>query len=167
MLRMLFLGEIIGIPTIKRIEKKLKGIINDYKIDFTIANADGASDGYGILSKSANNLYNSGINVITTGDYVYNKKDVRYLLQSPFLLRPYNLPGSLGGKGFLILELDNNIKIGIINILGRVNFNKIYAMDPFYSVNQALERMRNETNIILVDFHGGTTSEIQAMHWHL
>ena len=167
MLRILFLGEIIGIPTVKEIEKKLNEIIEENKIDFTIANGDGASNGYGILKKSAYALYNGGINAVTCGDYVFNKKDAIELLKAPFLLRPYNLTNSLGGKGSSLFKINENIKIGIINLLGRANFNKILSTDPFFSVNKAIEKLNEETNIIIVDFHGGTTSEIQAMQWHL
>ncbi len=166
MIKILFLGEIIGIPTVKKIEIKLRKIIEDNKINIVIANADGASDGYGILKKTAYDLFNSGINIITGGDFIFNKKDVRDLLKAPFMLKPYNLPNALGGKGISIYNF-NNIKIGIINILGRININKIFASDPFYSIDKALEKIDQSVKTIIVDFHGGTTSEIQAMHWHL
>ena len=83
------------------------------------------------------------------------------------MLRPYNLPGIFGGKGASIFRINDNIQIGIINILGRTNFNKIFPMDPFYTVDKAIEKLSKATSIIIVDFHGGTTSEIQAMHWYL
>ncbi len=167
MLRIMFLGEIIGLPTVKQITKNIDQIIQKNNIDFTLANADGASDGYGILRNTALNLHKSGINAITSGDYVFNKKDVRELLKLNFVIRPYNLPNSLGGQGYSIFKVNEKISIGIINLLGRINFNRIYSLDPFFSVNKILEKMQNEANIIIVDFHGGATSEIQAMHWHL
>jgi len=167
MIKILFLGEIIGIPTIKEIQKNLNKIKDKYKIDFIIANADGASDGYGILKNSAIQLYKSGINILTCGDYIFNKKDVKELLKLPFLLRPYNLPNTMGGKGYIIHDFNENIKIAVINIIGRTNFLKIFPLDPFHTVSKILEKIDNSVKIKIVDFHGGTTSEIQAMHWFL
>lgn len=166
MINILFLGEIIGIPTIKFLYKNLENIKKEYNIHFVIANADGASDGYGLLKTSAVQLHKSGVDIITTGDYVFNKKDVKDLLKLPFLTRPYNLPNSLGGKGIIITEV-NNVKIGIMNLIGRINFTKVFPMDPFYSATKMLEKIDPSVKIIILDFHGGTTSEVQAMHWYL
>ncbi len=165
--RILFLGEVVGIPTVKAMGKKLFEIINKNRIDFTMANCDGASDGYGLLKNTAYELNQKGIDAITTGECVFNKKDVKELLRAPFLLRPYNLPNAHGGKGYYIFTLGNGIKIGIVNILGRANFTKIFPMDPFYSTIKAVEKIEEEVKIIIVDFHGATTSEIQALQWHL
>jgi len=167
MIRIMFLGEVVGLSTVKQISKKLNEVIKKHKVDFTIANCDGASDGYGILKSTAYNLHDSGIKVITTGDYIFNKKDAKELLKLDFVLRPFNIPNALGGQGYSIFKINEKTKIGVISLLGRINFNKIYAMDPFYSVNKTLEKIYDEANIIVVDFHGGATSEIQAMHWYL
>ena len=168
MIRILVLGEIIGISTTKEIKKHLRKIIQDEKIDFTTANVDGASDGYGVLADTAYHLHNSGIDVLTGGDFIFNKKDIKeFLGKFPRILRPYNLPKETVGRGFMVTQLESGKKIGIINLLGRTNFQKIFANDPFYVIESAIEKMKESTNIILVDFHGGTTSEIQAMHWYL
>ena len=166
MIRLLFLGEIIGMPSVKRLKEKFRNVVEKYKVDFSIINGDGASDGYGLLKKTACDIHRSGIDVVTGGDFIFNKKDVRDLLREPFMLRPYNLPGSMGGKGYSLYQLDE-INIGIINILGRTNFNKVSPLDPFYAVDKVLEKISDQAKIIIVDFHGGTTGEIQAMHWHL
>jgi 2',3'-cyclic-nucleotide 2'-phosphodiesterase len=166
MLKVLFLGEIVGMPAISFIKKNLPLITEKYKIDFTIANGDGASDGYGILKNSAYQLNKAGINILTTGDFVFNKKDAHELLSFPFVLKPYNLPQAFGGNGYTVVKV-KDFSIGIINILGRINFSKVFASCPFYSVGKAVEKIKEKTNIIIVDFHGGATSEIQAMQWHL
>ena len=166
MIKVLFLGEIVGIPTINLIKKSLKELISRNNIDLTIANGDGASDGYGILKNSAYQLNKSGIDIITSGDYVYNKKDAKEMLSLNFFLKPYNLPQFFGGSGYSIFRV-KDVEVGIINILGRIHFNKIFASCPFYSVNKAIEKLKEKTKIIIVDFHGGATSEVQAMHWHL
>jgi 2',3'-cyclic-nucleotide 2'-phosphodiesterase len=168
MLRILVLGEIIGIPTVREIKKSLKKIVTDNQIDFVIANADGASDGYGLLSDTAYQIHNAGVNVITSGDFIFNKKDMKeFLGKSNFILRPFNLPKDSSGRGFLITKVKEDSSIAVVNILGRTNFNKIFANDPFFSIDKAIEKIKEITNNIIIDFHGGTTSEIQAMHWYL
>lgn len=167
MIKLLFLGEIVGLPAVKSIQKNLKTIKEKYNIDFTIANAEGASDGYGLLLKTALQIHKSGIDIITSGDLIYNKKDARDLLKLPFVLRPFNLPNAIGGKGYYVFNINDKYKIGVINILGRINFLKIFPSDPFNSVLKAIEKISESTNIIIVDFHGGATSEIQTMQWHL
>jgi len=168
MMKVLMLGEVVGIPTVKEIRKSLKKVIETEKIDFVVANADGASDGYGILADTAYQLHNAGVDVITGGDYIFNKKDIKeFLGKFPRILRPYNLPKETVGRGFMLVQLENGKKIGVMNVLGRTGFQKIFANDPFYVIDGAIEKMRESTNIIIVDFHGGTTSEIQAMHWYL
>lgn len=168
MIRVLILGEVVGIPTVKEIKKNLKKIIQEEKIDFTIANCDGASDGYGILADTAYQLHNAGIDVLTGGDYIFNKKDIKeFLGKFPRILRPYNLPKETVGRGFMIVQLENGKKIGVMNLLGRTNFSKIFANDPFYVIDSAIEKIKESTNVIVVDFHGGTTSEVQAMQWYL
>lgn len=168
MIKILFLGEIIGIPVVKEIKKRLKEIKKENNIDFIIANGDGASDGYGLLSDTLFQLHNSGIDVVTSGDMVFNKKDIKETISKVgFLLRPYNLSTNFPGKGYSIYKIKENINIGVLNLLGRINFNKIFANDPFYSADKAIAKIKENTNIIIVDFHGGTTSEIQAMQWYL
>jgi metallophosphoesterase (TIGR00282 family) len=168
MIKVLFLGEIIGIPTVKELKKSLKNIIAENGIDLCIANADGASDGYGLLSDTAYQIHGAGVNVITSGDYIFNKKDIKeFLGKSSFTLRPFNLPKESSGRGYLITKVKNDVPVAVVNILGRTNFNKIFANDPFYGIDKVLEKIKEVTNNIIVDFHGGTTSEIQAMYWYL
>ena len=166
MIKLLFLGEVIGIPTLKKIEKQLIEIKRSLNIDVIVANADGISDGYGILRDSAIRLNRSGVDIITCGDYVFNKKDVKALLGLPFLLKPNNLSNAHGGKGLKVIEI-SGVKIGVINVLGRVNFNKIFSANPFRSIDRAFDIIKDKADIIVVDFHGGATSEIQAMQWYL
>jgi len=168
MIKILFIGEIIGIPSVKAIKRNLKKIITENKIDVCIANADGASDGYGLLADTAYQLNNAGIDVITSGDYIFNKKDIKeFLSKSGFILRPYNLPKDTPGRGYLFYQMQNGTQLAIISLLGRTNFNKIFPNDPFFTVDKLLEKVKEVTNNIVVDFHGGTTSEIQSMQWYL
>jgi 2',3'-cyclic-nucleotide 2'-phosphodiesterase len=168
MIKILFLGEVIGIPTVKELRRTLKKLVAEYEADFVIANADGASDGYGLLSDTAYQLHNAGVNVLTSGDFIFNKKDIKeFLSKSNFILRPFNLPKDTAGRGYLYTKVKDDVTIGVINILGRTNFNKIFASDPFHNIDKLLDKIKEYTNLIIVDFHGGTTSEIQAMFWYL
>lgn len=168
MIRGIILGEIIGIPTARKLQKKIEKLKKEYPADFVMANADGASDGYGLLADTAQMVHRNGVDFITSGDCIFNKKDMKgFLSRVSYILRPYNLIRCNSGRGYGIYTLENGVSIGILNVLGRVNFSKIFPADPFTAVNSAIERIKEKTNIIIVDFHGGTTSEIQAMHWHL
>ncbi|MCG8571596.1 MAG: YmdB family metallophosphoesterase [Spirochaetes bacterium] len=168
MLKVLFLGEIIGIPTVRKLKKCISQINEQHQFDLIIANADGASDGYGLLSDTAKQIRYAGVNIITGGDFIFNKKDAGDLLDHKnFVLRPYNLPPTAYGRGYLYVPVKNDQRVGILNLLGRTNFNKIFAHDPFYSALTVVEKLKETVSTIIVDFHGGTTSEIQAMHWHL
>ncbi|HNZ27354.1 MAG TPA: TIGR00282 family metallophosphoesterase [Spirochaetota bacterium] len=168
MINILFLGEIIGINTVKCLKKSLKDIKNEFNINMVIANADGASDGYGLLADTAFQIKNAGVDIITGGDLIYNKKDIKDALNKMgFILRPFNLPAKSVGKGFTTFRINDSISIGVLNLLGRTNFNKIFPNDPFYAADKGIEKLSEQTKIIIVDFHGGTTSEIQSAHWYL
>ncbi len=167
MIRVLFLGEMIGLETVKKLKKSLLRFKKEFAIDLTIANCDGASDGYGILKSTAHQIHISGVDIITGGDLILNKKDSRELLDTAnFIIRPYNLASLSVGRGILNYKIRENLTITVVSLLGRNNFQKIFASDPFYSATKILEKA-NPENPIIVDFHGGTTSEIQSMHWHL
>lgn len=168
MIKILFMGEIVGIPTVKIIRKKLKAIVKKHNIDFVIANADGASDGYGVLAETAKDLLDSGIDVLTSGDLVFNKKNIKdFIIDNHNMLRPLNLSDKSPGKGFEVFHTRSGVKVGVLNLLGRTNFNKMFANDPYKAAENAVSRMKQETDVIIVDFHGGTTSEIQSMQWFL
>jgi len=167
-MKVLFLGEIVGIPAVKQIRKKITKIIEKYHIDFVIANGDGASDGYGILAETASELLDCGINVVTGGDLIFNKKNIKDFIEiNHTILRPANLSEKSPGRGYGVFVTDSGVRIGVISILGRTNFIKIFANDPYKACESIVEHIKQECDLIIVDFHGGTTSEIQSMQWHL
>ena len=169
MIKVLFLGEIIGIPTTKELKKRLPEIKEKYSIDLVIANCDGASDGFGVLMNTLHHLHTFGVDIITTGEHIYNKKDTREgLTRFGYSLRAYNLPkdNEKYGKGYTVIRVKDK-NIAIINLIGRTNIQKIFVLDPFYAVEKFLKKVNKSIDMIIVDFHGGTTSEIQSMHWYL
>ncbi|MBQ3922115.1 MAG: YmdB family metallophosphoesterase [Spirochaetales bacterium] len=168
MTKVLFLGEIIGLTAVRFLKKNLRKIKAELGIDFVMANVDGASDGFGLMSDTAYQIKNAGVDILTSGDLVYNKKDIKDTLgKTNFLLRPYNLPSRFAGKGIFNYHLENGVTIGVVNLMGRINFTKIFAQDQFAAAENAIERLNDKCNMIIIDFHGGATSEIQAIQWYL
>lgn len=168
MFKVLFLGDIIGLETVRLLKKNLTKIKEENNIDFVIANANGASDGFGLLPETAYRIKSAGVDIITSGDFVFNKKDIKDALNStPFLLRPFNLPTKYPGRGIFAAKINDDLSVGVINLLGRINFGKIFAQDQYSAVDIAIEKLKQRCKIIIIDFHGGATSEIQSMYWYV
>lgn len=167
-MKVLFLGEVVGIPIVRALKKKIRMIKSYYEADFIFCNADGASDGYGILAETASELLNSGFDCLTSGDLIYNKRNIKDFIGYNALLRPYNLPPSSPGRGYKIFTLSSGKKLVIVSLLGRNNFNKIFAGDPYHIEETLLSHLaKDNISSIVIDFHGGTTSEIQSLQWLL
>ncbi len=167
-MKALFLGEVVGIPIVRALKKKIRMIKSYYEADFIFCNADGASDGYGVLAETASELLNSGFDCLTSGDLIYNKRNIKDFIGYNALLRPYNLPPSSPGRGYKIFTLSSGKKLAIVSLLGRNNFNKIFAGDPYHIEETLLSHLaKDNISSIVIDFHGGTTSEIQSLQWLL
>ena len=121
-MKILFLGDIVGRSGCEAIKKNLPKIILDKKIDFCIVNGENAADqGVGITEKISKDLFNSGVDVITTGNHVWDQKEtINYIEKEKRLLRPENLPNNSPGKGFGIYESKNGFKIGVLNLMGKI-----------------------------------------------
>jgi metallophosphoesterase (TIGR00282 family) len=133
-----------------------------------IANGENAAGGIGISAKTADSLLNMGIDVITTGNHVFKKREIYSLLdKEDRLLKPANYPPDTPGRGYNIYELEKlgNLKVGVINLCGRVFVENLDC--PFRTVNRILEYVSEETPIIIVDMHAEVTSEKVAMGWYL
>lgn len=167
-MKVLFLGEVVGIPIVRALKKKVKLIKSYYQADFIFCNANGASDGYGILAETAAELLSSGFDCLTGGDLIYNKRNIKDFIGYNALLRPYNLPPSSPGRGYKIFTLPSGKKSAVVSLLGRNNFNKIFAGDPYHIEETLLNHLaKDNINSVIIDFHGGTTSEIQSLQWLL
>lgn len=164
--RILFLGDVVGEPGRKAVATLLPLIKEELKVDFAIVNGENAAGGRGITPKIAIGLMRAGAAVITTGDHIWDQKEiVPFMLDEPRLLRPLNYPADAPGQGTLVLETKRG-KVGVINLQGRV-FMKEGMENPFTVITRAVEEMRKETSVIFVDFHAEATSEKVAMGWHL
>ena len=166
MIRILFLGDVMGDPGRKAVAELLPVLKEELAVDFTIVNGENAAAGRGITPRLAIGLMRSGAAVITTGDHVWDQKEiVPYFDEEPRLLRPVNYPEGTPGRGTIVLDTPKG-KVGVINVQGRT-FMKMILENPFPVMEQTVARMREETNVIFVDMHSETTSEKCALGWFL
>jgi 2',3'-cyclic-nucleotide 2'-phosphodiesterase len=163
-MKILFLGDIVGKPAREYLNQKLPVIKKEENIDFVIANGENAAGGSGLTEKTAKQLFSSGIDIVTTGDHAFKKKDILELFGKMDIIRPLNYGSLAKGKGYVIKE-KNGIKVGVINLLGRVFMNPVDC--PFAAVERALGQMSRQAKIIVVDFHAEATSEKVAMGYFL
>ena len=163
MIRILFLGDIVGEPGRKAVIARLAALKEQENIDFIVVNGENAAGGRGITPKISIDLLRAGAAVITTGDHVWDQREiVDYFPTEPRLLRPVNYPKGAPGSGSVVLETPKG-KIGVINAQGRVFMNPPLE-SPLEGVERAVESMREEgVRVIMLDFHAEATSEKIAM----
>lgn len=169
-MKVLFIGDIVGEPGRKIVERILPRVSQQHKIDCVIANGENAAAGFGITPKIVDQFFKAGVDVITGGNHIWDKKEILpFISDEPRLLRPANYPSGVPGKGSYILTVDTQAsgiqKIGILHLVGRVFMSPSDC--PFKTADSEIEKIRSETSTILVDFHGEATSEKRAMGWYL
>lgn len=161
-MKILLIGDIVGKPG-RRIVKELLPIIKQkHNIDFIIANGENIAGGSGVTEKTLDELfYDAGVDVITTGDHIWKKRETQKFIDNyDNLVRPLNYPEGVPGKGSVITN-----GIAVISLLGRIFMNPIDC--PFRIVEKEIEKIKEKTNIIIIDFHAEATSEKIAMGWFL
>ena len=162
MVRVLFLGDIVGEPGRTAVIARLPELKSKHALDFVIVNGENAAGGRGITGKITIDLLRAGVSVITTGDHIWDQKEILSFIQTePRLLRPMNYPEGAPGSGSIVLETGKG-KIGVLNIQGRTFMQPILE-NPFRAAEAAVTKMRKETRNIILDMHGETTSEKIAM----
>lgn len=165
-LNILFIGDIIGKPGLDLTETIIKSYFQKYQIDFCIANGENVSDGKGIIEEAASKLFKLGINVITGGNHLWDKWETRKLLsENKNILRPLNYPRENAGNGYVILDLGEKGKIGVLNLQGRVYMQPID--DPFKTADWAITKIHEQTKVVIVDMHAEATAEKIALGWYL
>ena len=162
MLRLLFLGDVIGEPGRKAVIEMVPKLKQAWAIDFVIVNGENAAAGRGITGRINIDLLRAGVAVVTTGDHIWDQKEViSYIETEPRLLRPINYPAGTPGRGSIVLETSKG-RVGVINVQGRT-FMQPSLENPFRFVDEEVRRLRAETRVIFVDMHAETTSEKIAM----
>lgn len=162
MLKILFLGDIVGEPGRRAVIDHLAAIRQELGIDFVIVNGENAAGGRGITPKISIDLLRAGVAVITTGDHVWDQKELfAYIPTEPRLLRPVNYPPGAPGAGSVVLPTAKG-PIAVLNVQGRT-FTQPILENPFRAADEEVARLREETPVIFVDVHAETTSEKIAM----
>ena len=165
-MRLLFIGDIIGRPGRELLRKGLKGLVNHHGVDFVIANAENSAAGFGITKDIGDTLLEYGVDVMTSGNHVWDKREaLDYIATERRLLRPANYPAGAPGRGSYVAESGDGRPVGVVNVMGRVFMTPID--DPFAGVLTEIDGLRSKTRVIVVDFHAEATSEKIAMGWHL
>ena len=164
-MRILFLGDIIGLSGCEAISQHLPKQIKRNKIDFVIVNGENSAEkGMGITENIANKLFDSGVNVITSGNHIWDQKETAtHIEKEDRLLRPYNSFSPTPGKGFMIYTLDNGYKIGVLNLMGNIFMKK--SENAFNVAKKFLEKnvLKKDYDFLVLDFHAETSSEKMAM----
>jgi hypothetical protein len=164
--RILFIGDIVGKPGRELVRRGLSGIVDFHRIDLVIANAENSAAGFGITREIGDQLLEWGIDVMTSGNHIWDKKEaLDYIGAESRLLRPANYPAGAPGNGSYLARTRDGRSVGVINVMGRVFMLNID--DPFAVVLREIDALKERTRIIFVDFHAEATSEKIAMGWHL
>jgi metallophosphoesterase (TIGR00282 family) len=163
--RVLFIGDIVGEPGRTALTATLPSLIERYEPAFVIANGENVAGGLGITKRTAQKLFDAGIDVLTTGNHVYRHRDVYpFLDDNDRIVRPANYLESNPGRGYTVVEKDG-VRWGVVNISGNVFMQAAHS--AFNVIDRILSRLNDEADAIVVDFHAETTSEKVAMGWHL
>jgi metallophosphoesterase (TIGR00282 family) len=160
-LNLLFIGDIVGKPGMDLVQTWLPSLIQKYKADMVIANGENASDGKGCTEKEGKILFDIGVHVITGGNHTWDKhQSQEYLKKESRVIRPLNYPKGTYGNGYYVAETKKG-KVAVINLQGRTFMSSIDC--PFRSADWVLSKLKNETNLIFIDFHAEATAEKLAM----
>jgi metallophosphoesterase (TIGR00282 family) len=165
-MRILFIGDIFGKPGRDIVRRAVPALIEQESLDFVIANVENSAAGFGVTGDIAETILSYGVDAMTTGNHVWDKKEVLdYIPRQPKLLRPANFPAGAPGRGSYVGRTRSGEPIGVVNVMGRIFMQPLD--DPFAIVLKEIEAMRGKARVIIVDFHAEATSEKVAMGWHL
>jgi len=164
-MRILFIGDIIGAPGRKIIERSLRRLQDEMEIDFTIANGENSAGGAGINKKVFTNLVEMGVDALTMGNHIWDNKDIFNFIDDPRIVRPANFSSRLPGAPWRLYEAAGQ-KIALANVIGRTYMPRL-ANCPFTAMDQIYSQTKGLTPILIVDFHAEATSEKGAMGWYL
>ncbi len=173
-MKILFIGDIVGSPGRRIVKERLADIVSSQKIDLVIANCENAASGFGITPRLAEELLGCGIDVLSGGNHVFDRKEVLdYIPHQPRLLRPANYPPDAPGSGLYVGTTKSGAGYAVLNVQGRVFMPSIDC--PFRTADRELARIpalvpsgaEGDVRTVIVDIHAEVTSEKQAMGWHL
>ena len=165
-MKILFIGDIVGKPGRKAVRALLPGIVGQYRVDIVVANCENAAGGFGVTRKIVDELYHNEIDILTSGNHIWDKKETIYFIDDyETLLRPANYPEGTVGKGSVVIDTRLGISLGVLNLEGRIFMKPLDC--PFRVAEKEIEKLKQKTDIIIVDFHAEATSEKEALGWFL
>ncbi len=163
--RILFIGEIVDKPGVFCIKKLLPSLRTEHSVDLVVANGDGTTGGFGIGKNHAIYLHKLGVDVITTGDQAYFKKDiVGHIESASYMLRPANYPPGNPGRGWRVFRAGDQ-RVAVINMVGMSGSDRTHPTNPFTYLPELAGRAKKDTPIVIVDFHAVTTAEKATMSY--
>jgi len=164
--KLLFIGDIIGKPGREALSRELHRLIDRHMVDLVIANGENAAGGFGLTAETAQELFKCGVQVLTSGNHIWDKKEsLEYIKREERIVRPANYPEGTPGRGATLVRTPGGVKVGILNLEGRVFMNNLEC--PFRSADREIAKLKEETPIIFVDFHAEATSEKVSLGWYL
>ncbi len=165
-MRLLMIGDVVGRSGRRAIKVNVSDLKREFDLDMIIANGENAAGGKGITKEVANELFISGVDVLTMGNHVWNKREAfDYLDKETRIVRPANYPPGVPGYGYCIFETRRKVKVGVINLAGRVFLQSVDC--PFRKASEVVARLKEEARVVIVDFHAEATSEKVAMGLYL
>jgi metallophosphoesterase (TIGR00282 family) len=166
-MKLLFIGDIVARPGRDLIRRSLGALVRYHAVDLVIANGENAAGGAGITREIAADLFRDGVQVLTSGNHIWDKREaLEFIVTEPRLLRPANYPAGAPGRGNVVAQATGGVPVGVINVMGRVFM--LALDDPFAVVRREIAIVKEAgARIVFVDFHAETSSEKIAMGWYL
>ncbi len=171
-MKILLVGDIVGKVGRRVLSNVLFRVIDQMKVDFTIVNCENAAGGFGITRETVSEIFKCGVNVLTSGNHIWDKKEtLQFIVEDDRILRPANYPEGVPGSGSGIFETNAGIKIGVLNLSGRVFMDSLDC--PFKAADREISKIKasfpssSGRQIIIVDMHAEATSEKISMGWYL
>ncbi|MBT3181130.1 MAG: TIGR00282 family metallophosphoesterase [Deltaproteobacteria bacterium] len=168
-MKILAIGDIFGRPGREVFRDLLPVLIREHRVDFVIANAENAAGGRGLTPKTADEILESPVNVLTAGNHIWEHNTIHPYFDSHPILRPHNVNAALPGKGWGGFAAGNGVRIGVISLQGVVYMSEKghLAENPFHSIDKLLPEIKRQSDVVLIDFHAEATSEKRALGWYL
>ena len=167
MIRLLIVGDIVGEPGRRAVAQVVPRLKRELDVDLAIGNAENAAGGGGLTARTAEELYQGGLNILTMGDHIWDKKEILQMIdRNPRIVRPANYPSQVPGLSWSVVRTPSGEPVGVTSVLGRIFMKQPYE-SPFLAAKAAIQAMQPQTRVIVVDVHAEATSEKVALGWYL
>ncbi len=164
-MKVLMIGDVVAKPGRVAVLERIQDLREQNQIDFAIMNAENLAGGFSVTPKLCEQLFSTGIDVMTSGNHIFDKKEaIEYIRKQPRLLRPANYPPSTPGSGYWVGDV-NGAQVAVMNVMGRVFMPP--SDDPFRIIDEVIDSLPSQATVRIVDVHAEATSEKVAMGWHL